>query len=83
VNQDFIVIILLIVLLALQQVFFLREIQKLAEKVMSKNYGEYLHGEFLKKETVLAKPDSMSLQVEPSEEDRELARLNAMINPPL
>lgn len=80
-NESFIVIILLLILLGFQQVYFLKQISKLTEKLMAKSYGEFVQAQMSMNEKP-KQPDIMSIPVEPSEEDMELKMLNSMLAPP-
>lgn len=73
-----VVILFLVVLIILQQGFYLWQIHRLLNKVMSKNYAEYSHVEKFK-------PPTNGFHIKLPTEDfgqDELADLNNSIRPP-
>ena len=58
-NVELTALVVLAVVVCVQQVFFMRQILKLVDRVMARNYGEYVQGELLQKED--PKPSSQDL----------------------
>lgn len=74
-----VILILCGTLLALQ-VLHHREVQKLTEKIMAKNYGEYVQGEVYKQPPVKAEKTNATDEAALEKENNEvLSELNKMV----
>lgn len=81
-NTEIVVIILMSVLLLAQQVYYLRQIQKLIDKLMSGTYTTYVQNEVAKLEVNKAK-DGFRIQLPQDEGLSQLEQLNMILPPPL
>lgn len=78
--NESIVIVLLILLNAGQIYFWSKQVQKLVDKVMSKNYAEFVAVDnFKKPQTLDHRKESEDLAAELKEEEELLSQLNGMI----
>lgn len=82
---DLIVILGLIACVCFQQWFYLKQIQKLIDKIMAGNYSAYSQGQAFVNESLKAPtgPNGFNVQLPQEGEFDELAQLNSMIRPPL
>ena len=82
-SAEIIVIICLMVVIVFQNWFYLKQIQKLVDKVMSGSYATYTQGQAFVNESLKSQqPTGFNVQLPQQEEMDELAQLNAMIKPP-
>lgn len=84
-NIELIVILSLIAFVGFQQWFFLKQIQKLVDKVMSGNYSAYSQGQAFVNESLKAPAPAQGFNVQLPQDGEfdELSQLNAMLRPPL
>lgn len=83
-NTELVVILSLIAFVGFQQWFFLKQIQKLVDKVMAGNYSAYSQGQAFVNESMKAPPaQGFNVQMPQDGEFDELSQLNAMLRPPL
>lgn len=80
-SHELIVIIIMSVLLCFQQVYYLRQIQELINKLMSGSYTTFVQNETIKKESNKAK-DGFTIQLPQDEGPNMLEELNGRINLP-
>lgn len=84
-NLELIVILSLIVLVMFQQIFFLKQIQTLVDKVMAGNYATYSQSQAFVNESMKAPAPAHGFNVQMPQDGEldELSQLNAMLRPPL
>jgi hypothetical protein len=78
-----IVIICLVAVIAFQQWFYVMQIHKFTDKIMSGNYATYAQTQAFLQENKPQGPQEFRVQLPQHEEYDELAQLNAMLKPPL
>lgn len=86
-SPEITVIISLCAIIFLQQWFYLRQIQKLVDKIMAGNYATYAQSKAYVNESLKAPAQGIgqgfSVQLPQEEEFDELEQLNSMLRPPL
>lgn len=80
-NTELIVIMTLCVVVFCQQWFYLKQIQKLVDKIMAGNYSNYAQGQAHVNDSL--RPQEFRVPMPQQEEFDELSQLNSMIRPPL
>jgi len=68
------VIILLCALMVIQQYFYMKQNQKLVDKLMSRNYGEYVTGENM------LKPNETKVQLPPEDDQADPNVVNEIMS---
>ena len=82
-HTELVVIIGLLVFVGFQQWFFLKQIQKLVDKVMAGNYAVYSQSQAHVNESLKPPVQGFNVQLPQDGEFDELSQLNAMLRPPL